>query len=1077
MLPSRRSVPGWGNRAAGPTGIPDTALEAFREALRREQHVLLSRPGLLWQQLHNRLQWAEEPVPSLLAREYRRRTAPGSRAWLRTLSPVRESAALVRTLNAHDARITCCAFSPDGCFLVSSSQQDQAALKVWDTGTGQERCTLAGHVGPVRACAVSPDGQYIVSAGSDGTLRLWDPVAGACLRTLRGHTDDVSGCAVSPDGSYIVSVGRDETLRLWDPETGAERASLSAPGTSQLTCCAVSADATMVVTGTYRATLELWDVAARAHRATLGEPSFDDIIAACAVSPDGSFIVSCGFENTLQLWDVAAAAQRATLAGHTGRVFDCAVSPDGSYIVSASMDRTLRLWDPQTGQPEATLVSHAWAVTACEVGPDGVSIASGGDDGVLKLWDAQAAREQATLAGHTQAVTGCAFSPDGSFAVSAGTDRTVRIWDTGTGRERVTLAGHLDQVNACAVSPDGTFIVSASSDGTLIVWDTGTGAEQARLGVAQVVFHPYKIDPNLGQDIRAVSEAAFLLRAGAGPESPVAGHTGPVVCCAVSGDGSFIVSGGEDHTVIAWDAGTGQARVVFHGHAGPGWVTACAIAPDSSYIVSAGGDATLRIWDPATGKERATLAGHTGGVTACAIAPDGSYLVSAGEDGTLRLWDPLTGTGRTALTGHDEPVTGCAITPDGAFVVSAGADSTLRLWDTRTSAELAILPLTGRPAGIAVHPSRPLVACGDGGGNLHLVVPEGVESGPAARPAPSRPPAAAEPAPAALVGAVPLGSEAAGEAAQAQTAMSRQDWAAAIRHYGAAIGLAHENEFCLMPSGPAGTRAIRALVLLYGERANAHAHRGDYQKSLEDYQKVLERDPQNAHYLDQRARVYHLTGDYERAVAGYTQALALLPGADQDAPGIYAYRARSNSELGRLDLAQADLAEAARLCRDPGLAAMIEQVQRELFPMKTCDGCGNEFELLRYACPRCGDSSATAPSAQAAGFMWRHQEEASQHVDQGGLLFRQGRYDDAEQEFRTAIETNPWNATAHANIGMVMLRRDRLAEAIRCFERALEIDPRVAGVREMLAAQRAELARRTRAAADRDDGGPTTARR
>ena len=38
----------------------------------------------------------------------------------------------------------------------------------------------------------------------------------------------------------------------------------------------------------------------------------------------------------------------------------------------------------------------------------------------------------------------------------------------------------------------------------------------------------------------------------------------------------------------------------------------CAVSPDGTWIVSASDDGTLKIWDAATGAERATFSGHTG---------------------------------------------------------------------------------------------------------------------------------------------------------------------------------------------------------------------------------------------------------------------------------------------------------------------------------------------------------------------------------------------------------------------------------------------------------------------------------
>ncbi len=82
------------------------------------------------------------------------------------------------------------------------SASDDHTLKVWDARTGEERRTLRGHTDRVTGCAISPAGDFIVSASGDQTLKVWDARTGEERRTLRGHTDEVNGCAISPAGDY-----------------------------------------------------------------------------------------------------------------------------------------------------------------------------------------------------------------------------------------------------------------------------------------------------------------------------------------------------------------------------------------------------------------------------------------------------------------------------------------------------------------------------------------------------------------------------------------------------------------------------------------------------------------------------------------------------------------------------------------------------------------------------------------------------------------------------------------------------------------------------------------------------------
>jgi hypothetical protein len=159
--------------AADEQGI---VLEAFSRALSRESRNLRERPDLLWQQMYNRLQWAEEPLPGLIGPERSQRSAPGSAPWLWTRTRLQESEALRLVLSGHTNSVKACAISPDSSFIASASWD--GTCKIWDTETGRERATLSGHTGWVWACAISPDSSFIVSANNDGTCKIWDAETG-----------------------------------------------------------------------------------------------------------------------------------------------------------------------------------------------------------------------------------------------------------------------------------------------------------------------------------------------------------------------------------------------------------------------------------------------------------------------------------------------------------------------------------------------------------------------------------------------------------------------------------------------------------------------------------------------------------------------------------------------------------------------------------------------------------------------------------------------------------------------------------------------------------------------------------
>jgi Flp pilus assembly protein TadD len=78
------------------------------------------------------------------------------------------------------------------------------------------------------------------------------------------------------------------------------------------------------------------------------------------------------------------------------------------------------------------------------------------------------------------------------------------------------------------------------------------------------------------------------------------------------------------------------------------------------------------------------------------------------------------------------------------------------------------------------------------------------------------------------------------------------------------------------------------------------------------------------------------------------------------------------------------------------------------------------------------------------------QSEAAKYVDQSVKLIRSGKFTEAEEVLKKAIEINPYNATAHGNMGGIFLRQGCPKEAIPWFMKALELNPNLEGVPEAL---------------------------
>jgi tetratricopeptide (TPR) repeat protein len=193
---------------------------------------------------------------------------------------------------------------------------------------------------------------------------------------------------------------------------------------------------------------------------------------------------------------------------------------------------------------------------------------------------------------------------------------------------------------------------------------------------------------------------------------------------------------------------------------------------------------------------------------------------------------------------------------------------------------------------------------------------------------------------------------------------------------------------------------------------------------------------------------YQELGKYDQALAAFEEARRLAPDPDSLGPLL----AQAHLAAGRYDRA-IEVARAARAAR-PGESRLL---RLEAQALRAAGRPDEALALLgREAAARASDLDVQLAYAGLLSEAGRF-EDAAREFDaaearvpgrvavpfqRGAALERAGRHAEAEAAFRMALERDPLDAQTLNYLGYMLAERgERLDEAVRFVERALEIDP------------------------------------
>ncbi|MFC4908661.1 WD40 repeat domain-containing serine/threonine protein kinase [Actinomadura gamaensis] len=301
----------------------------------------------------------------------------------------------VKTLSGHTQGVRNIAFSPDGRYLASGS--DDSTVIIWDVAAGNAARTLRGHTSSVLGVAFSPDGRTVASAALDRTVRLWDAGTGTLRRTLPTEQFGPLSLAFSPDGRFLAGCNPD--IWIWDAASGRKLRTLTGSGNAGMDDVAFSPDGRTVAAvtdGFYKrapgSSVLMYDPATGRRTRTL--VGHKDSVRALAFLPDDRTCASGGNEGIVRIWDFPAGRTTATITVGGGVIRSLAVTPDGRTLATGNSDRTVRLFDLATRAPAGTLTGPASGIESVKVSPDGSLIAAGSGEGstadpAVYLWKAR----------------------------------------------------------------------------------------------------------------------------------------------------------------------------------------------------------------------------------------------------------------------------------------------------------------------------------------------------------------------------------------------------------------------------------------------------------------------------------------------------------------------------------------------------------------------------------------------------------------------------------------------------------------------------------------------------------------
>ncbi|KAG9260650.1 U3 small nucleolar RNA-interacting protein 2 isoform X2 [Astyanax mexicanus] len=209
------------------------------------------------------------------------------------------------------------------------------------------------------------------------------------------------------------------------------------------------------------------------------------------------------------------------------------------------------------------------------------------------------------------------------------------------------LRGHQLPVTCLVITPDEKYIFSGSKDCSIIKWEVESGKKVQKIPGGRK-----------------------------GTEKKHVGHTGHILCMAISSDGKYLATGDMNKLIMIWEAATCKHLYKFTGHRDA--VSGLAFRRGTHDLYSASHDRSIKVWNVNENAYVESLFGHQDTITALDCLGRERCVTAGGRDRTVRVWK-IAEESQLVFHGHEGSID-CIQLINEEHMVSGGDDGCVCVW-------------------------------------------------------------------------------------------------------------------------------------------------------------------------------------------------------------------------------------------------------------------------------------------------------------------------------------------------------------------------------------------------------------